>query len=88
MKPVSFPEQNLVLNAPKDWDEKRQGPCGGLPVHRCHDGRIISVWHLSLKEFFHIIFSRKIVLTVLSASGTQPPVSLGVKEVFRKATNA
>jgi hypothetical protein len=34
LKPVSFPEQNIVYVAPANWDEAKNGPCGDLPAFR------------------------------------------------------
>lgn len=82
MKAVYFKESTKKLNAPKGWDEEKDGTCGVLPVY--NDGRqSISLWKFSLKEKWQILRYGKIWLGVL-AGKSQPPVWLDTqKTVFR-----
>jgi hypothetical protein len=60
--------------APKDWDPKKDGDCGGLPIR--FDGRgCRSAWKPTPEELAVLIDGGYIELYV---AGWQPPVSLGV----------
>lgn len=82
MIPIKFKESNKVLTAPKNWNEKEQGKCGDLYVY--NDGQqSISLWKLTWKERFQILFLGKIWMGILSG-GSQPPVWLDTqKTVFK-----
>jgi hypothetical protein len=77
MKPVSFPEKNLTLNAPAGMEDE----CSSLDIFT--DGKqCLSLWSLSFKERLQILLRGKIWLGVLSGH-TQPPVWLSSeKTVF------
>ncbi len=77
MKPIRFPGFDIVLGAPKDWNEARLGPCAGLPVRRTRNGLCQSVWKPTLRERLRFLFGGKIILSVHSGR-SQPPVSLAV----------
>ncbi len=85
MNPSYFKESNKNLNAPAGWDEKKDGTCGVLPVY--NDGKqSISLWKLSWKERFQILWFGKIWLGVLFGK-TQPPVWMDTqKTVFTDET--
>lgn len=81
MIPIKFKESNKVLTAPKNWNEEEHGKCGDLHVY--NDGQqSISLWQLTWKERFQILFHGKIWLGILSG-GSQPPVWMDTqKTVF------
>lgn len=83
MKPINFKESTKNLNAPKNWNVEKDGPCGVLPVY--NEGQeSISLWKLTWKERFQIFFRGKIWLGVVSGK-SQPPVWLDTsKTVFIK----
>lgn len=83
MIPTKFKEANKCLKAPLTWDAEKHGPCGDLWTY--NDGnQSISLWKLSWKERFQVLFNGNIWLGV-AFGNTQPPVWLdSQKTVFRK----
>lgn len=81
MEPKTFTGQTHVLGKPRNWNERYHGQCKGLPCF-IKSGRIYSEWKISLSERFKILFGKPITVTVIS--GSMPPISLEVKEVFEK----
>ena len=80
MKPISFKEQNKVLEKPVNMTDDE---CQPLPVWT--DGsQCISCWHLSFRERLRALFTGRVWLSV-TGTETQPPVWLQcAKTVFNK----
>lgn len=80
MQPIKFKEANKDLLKPEGMTDAE---CGSLPIFT--DGKqCISLWQLTWKERFQVLFFGRIWLGVLSGQ-TQPPVWLdSQKTVFRK----
>lgn len=73
MKPARINNSNACPGAPKDWDEKKDGSCGALPIQ--WDGRYaISAWKPTSKELAELNAGGYVTLTVV---GWQPPVMIG-----------
>lgn len=77
MKPIPFHEMDLVLGAPKDWDEATQGKCVGLPIRRVDDG-CFSVWEPTPEERAIIAAGGSVTVHVFSGL-TQPPIAVGAR---------
>lgn len=75
MRPMKFTGYEVVLGAPKGWDDTAFGPCDGLPIRRDERGSCISVWKLTWRERLAIFLGANIMLDVHSGP-TQPPVAL------------
>lgn len=78
MKPIKTPRTNMVLGAPKEWNELRHGPCIGLPVIATEDPYFYSYWSVTWRERLAVLFGRPIRLCVVGAS--HPPVSIDTDE--------
>ena len=77
MKPITKPHTTRILFAPRDWDESKNGACGGLPVTD-RDGFMYSYWKTSLKDRLTILFGRPIRLAVVGCG--HPGVALDTNE--------
>jgi hypothetical protein len=66
---------NAVLGQPPDWDEKKNGPCHGLPVKIMVD-HFISLWKPTAEELFYLNQGQPIALGVYAKS--HPPVFISV----------
>ena len=75
MKPLKMPHTSRVLGAPKDWDEKRSGPCIGLPITDS-EGVMYSWWKATWRQRLQIAIGRPVRLAVIGSA--HPPVSLDV----------
>ena len=82
-RPTSFPESNKTLTKP---DSMTDAECSSLPVYT--DGReCISCWKLPLRQRLAALFFGRVWLSVLTGTGTQPPVWIDcAKTVFIKET--
>jgi hypothetical protein len=84
MKPINFAEANKTLGRPSHLTDDE---CGSLPVFADHV-QTISLWRLTWRERFEVLFRGKIWLGVCSGSGTQPPVWMDTeKTVFSSDCN-
>lgn len=73
MTPINFEQSTRTLGAPLDWDEERNGPCGGLPVW--DDGeRLVSCWRPTWRERLVILFGGPVWLSVFARG--HPPVAV------------
>lgn len=80
--PSRFPEQQTVLGKPVNWDNARDGVCGGLPVFR-NGHTFISCWRGSLWARILFLWTGKLWLGVVSEG--QPPVWIDTREkMFHK----
>lgn len=59
MKPVDFPESNVVYA--EDQDEYLD-----LPVHRTADGVVTSCWKLTIWERLRVLFTGRLYFSVLT----------------------
>lgn len=80
MNPLRIKGANANPGAPRDWDEKKQGSCGRLPV-RCmeREGRIAqceSAWKPDAHELETLNAGGHVVLRII---GWQVPVALYVE---------
>lgn len=74
MIPVEFKEQNVVYGKDQDGYE-------GLPaLHIQETGQVISCWKLSWKDFFKILFTRKVWLCELTFNMPLQPVLMTVNK--------
>lgn len=74
MKPIDFPEVNVVLNPPRDavYDDNVKGI---EPLRAWGDGwQITSCWRPTLRERLSILLFGRVWLTVLG--NAHPPVAL------------
>ena len=78
MKCVPFEGQTSVLGAPRDWDERKHGPCDGLPVKHEPGAGFISTWEFTAEEIATLYSGGKVKLRVYSAS--HPPIALWVED--------
>jgi hypothetical protein len=68
---------NMVLGAPKDWDEERDGTCVGLPIHiDLERGVMYSFWQPSEQDIANILAGVPIRLSVFGSG--HPPVAIAV----------
>ena len=74
MTPIKTPSTNLVLGAPKDWDQRSNGTCKGLPVIATEDPRFYSFWRASWRERIAVLFGQPVRLCVVG--GSHPPVRI------------
>jgi hypothetical protein len=75
MKPFKHPWTNLELGKPRDWDEKRFGPCESLPVVK-GDGIFFSYWKPTWRERVRLAFGANVRLCISGSS--HPPVMLDI----------
>lgn len=75
MKPVPFPEQNIVFYPPEGMEDK----CGRLPAFR-GEGQVISCWRLRFWERLQLLFTGRLWFSVIG--NEQPPVWFGVRCPF------
>ena len=85
MKGIKFPEVNLNLREPDNWDKEKYGPCDILPTYRDKESHIFySCWKMTWRERFSALFFGKAWLSVLTM-GSHPPVSLTTtRNIFTK----
>lgn len=77
MKPVKFPEMNLVLKAPEGMEEV----VFDLPVHRSDDpALVVSCWELEEGDLAEIVRTGRVWLSVLGT--TQPPLCVMARPPF------
>lgn len=79
MKPVEFPEQNLIIA--KDQPEYMP-----LPAHlvRDQEGTVIFCWQLTLRERLQVLLTGKIWQQVLTFNQALQPQLLLTKKPFTK----
>lgn len=75
MKPIKFPEQNVVYAK----DQKEYLP---LPAHRTEDGQVITCWQLDEKELEQIQQTGCIWLRIHTFNMPLHPMSAGVEKPF------
>ncbi len=75
MRPVTFPEQNVVFVPPKGME----GQCGNLPAFK-GEGQVISCWRLTFWERLLLLFTGRLWFSVIGDD--QPPIWLGVHTPF------
>nr|DAS28192.1 MAG TPA: hypothetical protein [Caudoviricetes sp.] len=81
MKPIDFKQSTKVLQRSADMTDDE---CSSLPVWS--DGmQCVSCWKPSLSERISLVFGGQVWLGVASG-GTQPPVFLSGKNVFKGAS--
>jgi len=82
MKPIMFPEVNMVLGPPLGMTLEE---CGPLPIHT--DGvECISVWRLDPLELAMLNRNGGLIRLVVVSGPTQPPVALDIYEPESKGT--
>jgi hypothetical protein len=65
LKPVSFPEQNIVYVAPSNWDEAKNGPCSDLPAFKDPStGANTCCYEFSYDDLHRIEQGAKLYLTI------------------------
>lgn len=80
MMPIKPAHANLVLGAPKDWDESKNGTCMDLHLYRDEDkGVMFSYWRLTWKERLGILLGKPVRLAIFSNG--HPAVALDVAKV-------
>jgi len=79
MTPTTFPEVNMLLGKPADWDDKL-GTCGALPVLR-HENGFMSCWAPTEEDMVTLLAGGVIYLHVTGTG--HPPVWL---EAARRST--
>ena len=79
MKPIEFPEQNLVY-------AKDQKPYLPLPAYEDdkQGGRIFHCWKLSWQERLKILFTGKLWINVLNFHNPPQPIRPMVDSPFKK----
>lgn len=77
MIPMKTKTTDLLLGAPRDWDESKLGECKALPVCAV-DGVIYSYWRLSVAERIKIFFGSPLRLAIFSER--MPPVELSLPD--------
>jgi hypothetical protein len=77
MKPIKFKGQNCTFAK----DQPQYLP---LPVYKQSDGTIISCWSISWKELWHLLFTRKIWVTLMTFNNGLPPQMIQVYDPFDK----
>lgn len=75
MKPIEFPEQNVVYAK----DQPQYLP---LPAHRTPLGEVISCWQLTWREAFRLLFTRKLWLRQLTYNDPLQPQLPEVERPF------
>lgn len=68
-----------ILGAPRDWDKKKHGACGGLAIRdeRTTAGdAMTSAWYPNTEELARLAAGAPVYLSVYG--GMHPPVSLNV----------
>lgn len=77
MRFVNMPENNLVLTAPKDWDEEKNGPCETVSVYRDNNSFTITM-EFEPHEFAALLKGGKVKLRIFGDAF--PPIALFVAE--------
>jgi len=77
MKPVSFPEQNIVF-------AKNQPPYRQLPAHSTEDGLVLSCWKMNVKERLYALFTGKVWLSLMTFNQPPQPQFLQVDSPFER----
>jgi len=72
MKPIDFPERNLIF-------AKDQSQYLPLPAHRAEDGTVTSCWEFSWKEKFKILFGAKVYWRQMTFHQPLQPVRPSLK---------
>jgi DNA recombination-dependent growth factor C len=75
MKPVDFEQTNAVLG-------KYQPQYQALPVHRTHDGEVISCWSLTWRERLAVLFTGRLWLRQLTFRDPLQPQRPQVESPF------
>ena len=77
MKPIDFKESNVVYAK----DQKEYMP---LPALKFADGTVCTCWKLSWKDFFKVMWHRKVWVSVLTFNQPLQPllVCADSKEIF------
>lgn len=75
MKFIPHPSNNLVLGAPKDWDQEAI-PCGALPVTRTPNA-FTSYWQPNAEELKAMNAGQPVLLIVFGE--IHPPVAIEVR---------
>lgn len=82
MKPSDIEGETRRLGAPKDWQEEKDGSCGGLPIRDAvmPSGRpvMFSMWTTSSEERLLILAGHPVMFCIHGVS--HPVVSIGVGE--------
>lgn len=78
MIPVKFKEQNITFTKPESMTDEE---CGSLPAYR-GDGRIISCWKFTLREWIKALFTGRVWFSVIGTG--QPPIWLGPDKPFKR----
>lgn len=80
MRPIRFPQQNMVISKPKKYDESKYGPCPDLLIY--NDGNIsVTGWRLTWKERIKMIFGNPMWIILISGN-SQPPMQLQMDNPF------
>lgn len=80
MKPIQFPESNMVLNKPENMTDEE---CSSLPIFT-GNSQCISCWELDEEELELIQKTGKIYISVFSGN-TQPPICPMVISPFEES---
>lgn len=79
IKPVTFPEVNIVLGAPKGLESEVE------PVEAFTDGnQTITLWKMGVRERLIVLFTGRVWLSCMGQ--TMPPSYLKVGRMFLKPT--
>ncbi len=84
MRCLHFKEENKQLGRPLGWNEKLFGPCETLPVFGTGN-EFLSLWGLSWKERWQLLFGGKIMLRV--AANFHPPVAMEVNIILTEESS-
>lgn len=76
MKPINFPEQNMVFTKPENMTDEE---CSSLPTFTNNE-QIVSCWELTDEEIRQIQITRQV--WVILWSKFQPPLSLVTENPF------
>lgn len=75
MKPIEFPEQNVVFG-------KEQDQYLNLPAYRAEGGHVVTCWHLDWKERLRVLFRGHIWLEIRTFDQPIQPVYMGTVHPF------
>lgn len=80
LAPESFPLANVTFGKPANWDEDRDGSCGGLPACILGGSEIVSCWKAPWYSRVAFLFHGRIWCHIYSS--TQPPMALTLKRSY------
>jgi hypothetical protein len=81
MKPVSFPEQNMIF-------AEGQAEYLPLPAHRTPDGTVVTCWRMTWRERLKALFNGKVWFMTLTFNQPLQPQLPSIDAPFKQDASA